>query len=115
MAKVLSSVKDMRFKSWYRGGRSYYGESPLKSPRDSDSDNELSNGYVSHGRLDEPLDLSDETLRQMAADLGADSLKFLTVDRLTKAIGMEESQLCTACVTQNYPTAAGTRNYQRQL
>ena len=42
---------------------------------------------------------------RMAADLGADSLHYLPIDSVTKAIGLD--QLCRACITGNYPTIWG--------
>jgi len=48
---------------------------------------------------------------RMAAQLGADSLVYLTMDRLVKAIGLDKDQLCLACLDSNYPTPAGQVRY----
>lgn len=63
----------------------------------------------------ESLDLSSEILQIMAKEIGADSLKFLTIDRLTKAIGLPTNQLCTACISTNYPTEFGEKRYREIL
>lgn len=46
---------------------------------------------------------------QMAADLGADSLRYLPVASLERALDVPLNQLCTACITGNYPTAWGKK------
>ena len=61
------------------------------------------------------LKLSNEKLAAMAEELGAASLKFLTIEQLTQAIGFPESQLCTACINTNYPTPAGAERYSKQI
>ncbi len=64
---------------------------------------------------DQPLEPSKTTLDAMAKELGADSLKFLTIDRLVQAIGFPKDQLCTACINTKYPTPTGTAKYQEQI
>ncbi|MGW8258101.1 MAG: amidophosphoribosyltransferase, partial [Thermoguttaceae bacterium] len=44
---------------------------------------------------------------EMAAKLGADSLRYLPVDAIARAIGLDESELCRACITGQYPTPGG--------
>ncbi|MBF0289152.1 MAG: amidophosphoribosyltransferase [SAR324 cluster bacterium] len=63
----------------------------------------------------QPLKHSKKTLNAMAKELGADSLKFLTIDRLVQAIGFPKNQLCTACINTKYPTPTGTEKYQQQV
>ncbi len=63
----------------------------------------------------QPLTHSKETLAEMAEAIGADSLKFLTIDRLSKAIGHSKEQLCTACIDTTYPTLIGEKRYQEQI
>jgi len=48
----------------------------------------------------------------MARVLGCDSLRFLPVESLSKAIGIPQDGLCQACVSAKYPTAEGQRLYQ---
>jgi len=54
-------------------------------------------------------------LKRMAAELGADSLNYVPISRLLRALGLPESRLCTACISAKYPTAAGMRRYQDAL
>ena len=56
--------------------------------------------------------LTDEIQDEMARTLGCDSLRYLPVESLAKAIGIDQSGLCQACVTGEYPTPTGTRLYQ---
>ena len=58
---------------------------------------------------DEPL--TPEIQDQMAAELQCDSLRYLPVESIARAIQKPERQLCQACVTRNYPTPAGQRLY----
>jgi len=51
--------------------------------------------------------LSDEVQKEMARALGADSLRYLPVEAVARAIGLESGQLCQACITGQYPTPCG--------
>jgi len=51
----------------------------------------------------------------MAKELGADSLLYLPLEAVARCIGMEPDRLCRACITGEYPTAAGERLYQLAL
>jgi amidophosphoribosyltransferase len=53
--------------------------------------------------------LTPEIEAKMAAELGADSLRYLPVDSIAKAIGMNADALCQACITGEYPTPCGQR------
>ncbi|MGL4944226.1 MAG: amidophosphoribosyltransferase [Thermoguttaceae bacterium] len=53
--------------------------------------------------------ITPEIEAKMAADLGADSLRYLPVDSLERAIGIPQTKLCQACVTGSYPTPWGTQ------
>ena len=59
--------------------------------------------------------LTDESQQRLADDLGADSLKYLPVEAIARAIGKPSEQLCRACVTGKYPTACGQHLYQIAL
>ena len=48
----------------------------------------------------------------MAASLGADSLRYLPVESIAKAVRYDSSNLCQACITGRYPTPSGQRLYQ---
>ncbi len=56
-----------------------------------------------------------EILETMARDLGCDSLRYLPVASIAKAIGFAADQLCQACINGRYPTPAGQRLYQVAL
>ena len=45
----------------------------------------------------------------MAAQLGADSLRYLPVASIARAIGFHADELCRACITGDYPTPAGQK------
>jgi amidophosphoribosyltransferase len=53
--------------------------------------------------------LTDEVQQEMADTLGADSLRYLPVDAIARAIGLDADQLCQACITGEYPTEHGRR------
>ncbi len=59
--------------------------------------------------------LTEEIQAQMAKDLGADSLRYLPVESIARAIAFDGDQLCQACITGNYPTPAGQELYQIAL
>ena len=56
--------------------------------------------------------LSDDAQQKLADDLGADSLRYLPVQAISRAIGLPEDRLCQACVTGKYPTPCGQHLYQ---
>ncbi len=59
--------------------------------------------------------LTAEIQAKMAADLGADSLRYLPVEALSRSVGLPTERLCQACVTGEYPTHAGEELYQIDL
>ncbi|MBX9789723.1 MAG: amidophosphoribosyltransferase [Pirellulales bacterium] len=59
--------------------------------------------------------LTDEVQARMAAALGADSLRYLPVESIARAINLDSDQLCQACITGEYPTACGHELYQVAL
>ncbi len=56
--------------------------------------------------------LTDAIQDQMATALGCDSLRYLPVESVAKAIGIPQSGLCQACITCQYPTPTGQKLYQ---
>lgn len=56
--------------------------------------------------------LSPLAQQKLAEDLGADSLRYLSVDAIARAIGKPPEHLCRACVTTDYPTETGQELYQ---
>src|SRR5208283_3041729 len=59
--------------------------------------------------------LTDAAQAQMAERLGADSLRYLPVESICRAIGFDSDQLCQACITGEYPTESGRELYQIAL
>ncbi len=57
-------------------------------------------------------DLDKEVQQEMARALKADSLRYLPVESISRAIGFDSDQLCQACITGRYPTPCGQRLYQ---
>jgi len=57
-------------------------------------------------------DLTDQVQEDMARQLGADSLRYLPVGSIARAVGYTDQQLCQACITGNYPTPGGERLYE---
>ncbi len=56
--------------------------------------------------------VSEAAQAAMAKELGADSLRYLPVDAIARAVGLSKDHLCQACVTGHYPTPAGKHLYQ---
>lgn len=61
------------------------------------------------------LVMTENVHNQMAKRLGADSLRYLPVDAVARAIGIEHEALCQGCITGKYPTENGGRLYQIAL
>jgi amidophosphoribosyltransferase len=51
----------------------------------------------------------------MARELGADSLRYLPIDSIARALDRPAEDLCRACLTGRYPTAHGQQLYQIAL
>ncbi len=49
---------------------------------------------------------------KMAAQLGCDSLRYLPIESIARAIDIPAQNLCQACITGSYPTNWGTKLYQ---
>lgn len=60
-------------------------------------------------------ELNDDAQREMALALGADSLRYLPIGSVARALERDQNQLCQACITHNYPTPAGQSLYQIAL
>jgi amidophosphoribosyltransferase len=56
--------------------------------------------------------LTEESQLRMAAKLGCDSLRYLPVDSIARAVTFRKDELCQACITGQYPTPHGQRLYQ---
>ena len=62
--------------------------------------------------MPDDFELTIEAQDRMAKKLGADSLRYLPVSAISKAIGKRDDQLCQACITGKYPTDCGQKLYQ---
>jgi amidophosphoribosyltransferase len=56
--------------------------------------------------------VSDAAQARMARELGADSLRYLPVDAIARAVSLSPERLCRACITGQYPTETGQYLYQ---
>ncbi len=54
----------------------------------------------------------EATLARMAQQIGADSLRYLPLESIPRAIGLPADELCLACLTGRYPTPAGKKLYK---
>ena len=59
--------------------------------------------------------LTDGDRGRNGRELGADSLRYLPVESIARAIGFDADQLCRACITGEYPTPYGQKLYQIAL
>ncbi len=59
--------------------------------------------------------LTPEIQQEMAESLGAESLRYLPVSSISRAIELPSSELCQACITAEYPTPCGQQLYQVSL
>jgi amidophosphoribosyltransferase len=73
----------------------------------------ISELFAPHFMKEGPL--TPEVQAAMAASLGADSLRYLPVESIARAIAFDSDQLCQACITGEYPSKAGHDLYQIAL
>ncbi len=59
--------------------------------------------------------LTDAVQIEMAKALGADSLRYLPVESIARAVGFRSDQICQACITGRYPTPCGQELYEIAL
>ena len=62
-----------------------------------------------------PEGLTEEAQARMAESLGADSVRYLPVEAIARAVGYPREDLCQACITGEYPTPCGQDLYQIAL
>jgi amidophosphoribosyltransferase len=59
--------------------------------------------------------MTPEIEARMASDLGADSLRYLPLEAVARAVDKPKESLCQACLNGEYPTPAGRALYQISL
>ncbi len=69
--------------------------------------------FAPHFLQGEPL--SEDAEARMAAELQADSLRYLPIESVARAIGFDAKDLCRACITGTYPTPCGQKLAQIAL
>ncbi|MDO4588106.1 MAG: amidophosphoribosyltransferase [Planctomycetia bacterium] len=65
--------------------------------------------FLRNGKTDSDWILTPEIEKEMAIDIGADSLRFLPIPAISRAIGLPANHLCQACIDNEYPTDWGRR------
>jgi amidophosphoribosyltransferase len=60
-------------------------------------------------------DIDAESSKNLAKEIGADSLIYQKIENIPKAIGIPGENLCMACLTGNYPTKHGKVLYRKAL
>jgi amidophosphoribosyltransferase len=58
---------------------------------------------------------TEQELKAMASELGADSLVYLPLEAVARCIGLDADRLCRACLTGKYPTPTGEQLYELAL
>ncbi len=61
----------------------------------------------------EELIASIKDIEKVREKIGADSLKYLSIEGLLRAIGKDENQLCLGCLTENYPIPTDQREQEK--
>jgi amidophosphoribosyltransferase len=56
---------------------------------------------------------SDKSVEEIRERVGADSLSYLTVDEISRALEMPTGDLCTGCVSEAYPVEVDGEEYAR--
>lgn len=59
--------------------------------------------------------ITNEVQAEMARELGANSLRYLPFEAIGKSIGMQQNQLCQACINGKYPTPVGEKLYELSI
>jgi len=62
----------------------------------------------------EQLIASNKTIEEIRKEINADSLGYISIDGLVKAIGIEKNNLCLGCVTGEYPVKIEGEKYRFQ-
>jgi amidophosphoribosyltransferase len=82
---------------------------------DSGCDEEGKTGLGAENLWLEGDEASAAIFAAMAKDIGADSVRYLPVESIARAIEKPASSLCQACITGVYPTPCGQQLYELAL
>jgi len=106
-------VEDMKTRGRAKEIHIRIGNPPIMGPCFYGIDMPTVNELFAPPYLHHPLedDMPRQRLQAMAASLGADSLSYLSISRLIKAIDLPAEHLCLGCVRTKYPTAEGESRY----
>jgi len=63
----------------------------------------------------EELIAADRTVGEIEAEIGADSLAYLSIDAITAALGRDRDDLCLGCVTGQYPYDVENEDHDREV
>ncbi len=63
-------------------------------------------------RAEQPI---EKSFAEMAEELGAESLRYLPIESIAKAVDRPPDELCRACLTGQYPTVHGQQLYEIAL
>jgi amidophosphoribosyltransferase len=66
-------------------------------------------------RFMEGTHITPEIEEDMALAIGADSLRYLPLESITRCLDLPAESLCQACINTHYPTEAGRELYQIAL
>ncbi|EQD64463.1 amidophosphoribosyltransferase, partial [mine drainage metagenome] len=104
---TLREIIAMVRKAGARGVHVRVGCPPILAPCYFGVDMKERRDLVAHGRSEE----------EVGQELGADSLRYLSMSGLVEAIGLPESDLCVGCLTGHYPMGIPQehRRFQRAL
>ena len=61
------------------------------------------------------LKYPEKVVEKIRKRVGADSLIYLSVPELISAIGKQDNELCTACISARYPTPYGKKLLKKGL
>jgi amidophosphoribosyltransferase len=64
--------------------------------------------YMNDAPLEE-WEVNEEVEIKMASDLGADTLRYLPREAVSRAIGLPDNSLCEGCISGQYPTHWGRK------
>lgn len=59
--------------------------------------------------------LTPEIEAEMAAVIGADTLRYLPLDAIARCVDLPANSLCQACIDGRYPTVAGTELFEQDI